>query len=200
MDEMKTCSKCGETKDISEFGPHKRAKDKHQSACKECCAKQQREYRKTNKFKEYHENRCQDGTNAGYSAKYNLKNQTRRRAYSNNYRKERLDSYAKKMKEYRARNQEKYRARYIYKNYILSHDLAIPTYCQECHQECKPHAHHYLGYAPEHALDVIYLCKECHIDAHRKHHLNVTNLDISDFTEPIDTGSLALCDSNNHIS
>ena len=44
---MKKCTKCGETKPISEFGKHKRSKDGHAWRCLECSIKNSQEYRRT---------------------------------------------------------------------------------------------------------------------------------------------------------
>ena len=44
---MKTCTKCGETKPLSEFGKHRGTKDGLNSWCKVCDRKKYREYIKT---------------------------------------------------------------------------------------------------------------------------------------------------------
>lgn len=43
---MKTCTKCGETKDFSEFYKNKNSKDGYYCACKECTKNRQKEKKK----------------------------------------------------------------------------------------------------------------------------------------------------------
>jgi len=44
---MKCCTKCGETKLLSEFGKHRHCKDGLNPECKECGRKRAKEYSKT---------------------------------------------------------------------------------------------------------------------------------------------------------
>jgi hypothetical protein len=50
---MKTCSKCKETKPLSEFYKHKKRKDGLNCWCKGCVKLHQKEYHKSEKYKEY---------------------------------------------------------------------------------------------------------------------------------------------------
>jgi len=43
----KTCTKCGETKPLTEFSKHKNSPDGHAWRCKECAKKYSKQYRKT---------------------------------------------------------------------------------------------------------------------------------------------------------
>ncbi|CAB4129403.1 Recombination endonuclease VII [uncultured Caudovirales phage] len=45
---MKTCTKCGIEKSMSDFGSHSERKDKKQSACKKCCAEATKLWREKN--------------------------------------------------------------------------------------------------------------------------------------------------------
>jgi len=47
MNNMKTCTKCGETKPLSEFGKHKQMKDGLSYWCKDCSNKRTKAYRGT---------------------------------------------------------------------------------------------------------------------------------------------------------
>jgi len=53
MEEMKTkrCSKCGETKDVSEFHNNKKNRDGYEYSCKKCKIEYKRLWRKNNKGK-----------------------------------------------------------------------------------------------------------------------------------------------------
>ena len=52
----KTCTFCGEEKDISSFGSEKRNKDGKRANCKDCQAKYMKEYIENNKDKIYSKN------------------------------------------------------------------------------------------------------------------------------------------------
>ena len=45
------CTKCGVTKDITEFQQHKQTKDGIHPWCKQCCSEYQKKYQKKNKDK-----------------------------------------------------------------------------------------------------------------------------------------------------
>lgn len=46
-DAMKTCSKCGETKSLTEFNRHRRARDGRQVACRACQVEDHREWKRS---------------------------------------------------------------------------------------------------------------------------------------------------------
>ena len=50
---MKTCKKCGKTKEVSEFYDHKTTKDGKSSTCKKCQRAKNDEWKKLNKEKVY---------------------------------------------------------------------------------------------------------------------------------------------------
>jgi len=52
QNEYKKCTKCGETKPLSEFYERKKNKDGYHNQCKDCIKKYQRSYKKTNKPKQ----------------------------------------------------------------------------------------------------------------------------------------------------
>ena len=97
---MKQCTKCKKDKDISEFYRDKRTKSELYSACKKCCYKESREYKKTHKeylkeyrreyikkhkeyFREYQKKYCRDRNKKKYHSdiQFKIKNLLRGRLY-----------------------------------------------------------------------------------------------------------------------
>jgi len=48
---MKTCAKCGETKELKEFGKRRNTKDRRRGVCKDCQSTYTKKYRERNKDK-----------------------------------------------------------------------------------------------------------------------------------------------------
>jgi hypothetical protein len=57
---MKTCTKCKETKPLSEFCKDKRTKDGLSGWCKDCVKSYNKEYQKSGKRKEYYKQYAQN--------------------------------------------------------------------------------------------------------------------------------------------
>ena len=191
MDEMKTCSKCHESKPLSEF-------NKKSGMCKPCQVEYRHEYYLAHREKALEAAKVYADThveqrretslewgrknkekiNEQHRERYNLeKDRTRKTIYKLKHPKRVAERQAKAGKEWRKYNKEKTAAHKGWARYCASNDVAIPCYCQQCHQECKPHAHHYLGYAKENWLDVVFLCPLCHRRIHKD--LLVTDLTVS---------------------
>lgn len=95
---MKTCSKCGVTKDVAEFGVHTRQKDGLQRNCKQC----QREY-----FKSYRDEN-KDSIRRNY-AKWTAANPGVAADRAKQSRRDDPERHAQYSRDYRARNPEKRR-------------------------------------------------------------------------------------------
>ena len=67
-------------------------------------------------------------------------------------------------RRYRKKNPEKRGARSTVKDAVKSGKLRRPPKCGQCHQKCKPDAHHD-DYSKR--LDVKWLCRPCHMALHR---------------------------------
>lgn len=110
----KTCFKCGELKELSEFYDHSQMSDGHLGKCKECARK------------DVHENRV-----------------TKRKQYSEyeRLRRKRPEGYlAAKQREHRAANPDKYKARMVVSNAIRDGRLTREP-CMYCGNP-KSQAHH----------------------------------------------------------
>ena len=112
----KTCSKCGATKDIAEFGKYARSKDGHKSACKECLREQGRIYARNRRLvdsdllnarnKESRKKRLLK--NPGYEREYYLKNHDRQIESARKFYRNHRDECLTRQKEWRKNNREIY--------------------------------------------------------------------------------------------
>jgi hypothetical protein len=156
---LKTCTKCGEVKPLSDFYQIHSGKKagKYQAKCKACSSVDHAKYRAANL------ERCRTSD---------------RTYYANN--KERAK---KSMRAWLVRNPDKRRAftrrhRQRYPDRCLAHGTVndavrrghIPPawtmVCERCQEAQAKHWHHHKGYAREFALDVIAVCVDCHIKEH----------------------------------
>lgn len=109
----KTCSKCGETKELTEFHKKKSGKFGVSSACRVCLALYQREYRQNNKEKlaeyekEYYQNNREK--RLGYQREYRQNNKEELAEYFKKYRQNNKEKLAEYVKEYRRKNPHIYR-------------------------------------------------------------------------------------------
>ena len=153
---MKTCTKCGANKELSEFGLCRANKDGLKGWCKECC----REYRKG-----YQQ------TIAGKEA-IRKGNQRRNRKYEqSDARKESRRKYSQTDKGKEANRKrdrkhcllhpEKIKARNAVSNALKTGRLTRPNHCESCYCEGFIESHHE-SYEEEKWLDVEWLYKECH--------------------------------------
>lgn len=150
---MKTCFKCGITKDFSEFYKHKQMADGHLNKCKECTKKDV----KTNyvehieQFKEYEKKRA------------NLPHRIKAR-----------EDYAKTASGISAGNSSKKSwmlyhpiqraASQIVSNAVRDGKISKPCNCSECGKESKRLEGHHDDYA--FPLSVRWLCRKCHVAWH----------------------------------
>lgn len=189
---LKVCSKCGESKPLSEFTQRKTGKQAgtYEGRCKECLRVTSREYRAR------HPERVVESrkrTNDKYRQGRNAASRERI-ASDPEYRKKRND----KSRSWRERNRERiaeYNAmrfeekpvamraaikasRQKYPEHRKAHKAvayavksgkfppAWTMVCEHCQEALAAEYHHHKGYEPEHKLDVIALCTECHGKAH----------------------------------
>lgn len=153
---MRTCNRCKEEKDLTDFYKHKKMKEGYLNICKDC----KREYAK----EQFHKNML----NPKWAAKE--KERTRERNKRLNYTqkyKAKTEEQKKKVNEYKKRwikkNPEKRRAHVMVGNALRSGKLIRQT-CEICGDK-KTHAHHEDYTKP---LDVIWLCSKHHREVHFK--------------------------------
>lgn len=134
---MKTCTKCGTEKPLTEYHKKKRMADGHMNQCKVCVRKVWLKYR---------------WDNIERRRKYDVERgaQPQRREKKKAY-------YARWRKEH----PEKYKAHWTLNNAIRSGKMQRQP-CTECGRE-DTHAHHHDYSKP---LDVEWLCPPCHAKRH----------------------------------
>jgi len=107
----KICSKCGELKDVVEFGKVKANKDGYNGQCKICVAEYQKEHYENNKdeqsekAKEYYQNNKEEILEK--AKEYYGNNKEERRTYKKEYYGNNKEKMNKKSKEYSKNNRDK---------------------------------------------------------------------------------------------
>jgi len=136
---VKTCTKCGATRALADFGKRKRGRDGLDARCRDC------------------ENARQKVWNAA--------NPERTRAHQAKHRQkpERKEAQRKRAAAARLKWPEKERARYAVSNAVMwkGWARAADCPCGRCGAPAVSY-HHLMGYGEEHRLDVVPLCGPCH--------------------------------------
>lgn len=138
---MKTCFKCKEEKELSEFYKQKNMKDGHLNKCKECTKKDVGEHRINNieKIREYDRNRGR------LPHRRELSTKTTRRI--------------------REQFPLKYKAQTAVNNAIRDGRLTKPEICETCNKPGRQIEGHHDDYSKP--LEVTWLCSACHKQLHR---------------------------------
>lgn len=148
---LKTCSKCKESKPLSQFNKLKTAADGLNTRCKECTRAY---YRKWYSDEESHRQSVLDA--------------------ARQYRQENADDVRamwRRLQAIRPSNRsEKSRAGNAVADAVRYEKFppAWTMVCDHCQEALAAHWHHHKGYSGEHKLDVIALCLDCHGYVHRK--------------------------------
>ena len=140
-DNIKFCSKCKQSKKLSEFNGDSARKDGYRSWCKSCTRQIDKQYSQTERYKKirklYRQTKKYKNINSQHQIRYRKR-------------------YPQKIAAHNALN------RYIPLGKIQKPD----KYRCFCGKQAKEY-HHYLGYSPEHFFDVIPVCRLCHAKIHR---------------------------------
>lgn len=166
---LKVCSKCGESKPLSEFTKRSANKDGLRETCKPCSRAISREYHYANR-----ESRLAQITEYRLANKEKLAETERARRADPAYR----EKCSVDLKEWRENNRDHVaaynrslpvRARSAVNTAVRKGQLPPPDtmVCDSCDEALADHYHHVHGYEPEHWLNVIALCTECHGREHR---------------------------------
>lgn len=147
---MKTCTKCHQEKELTEFHKRLEIKDGLRSHCKSCQMIYQKNYRKTAKGKVAH-----------------------RRGNKNYYKTEKGKVVIKRYRQSEKGKVSQKRFRTNHSNYIkavraVNHAIRagkLPRpdtfQCHYCPAQAEQY-HHHKGYEPENWLKVQSVCKKCH--------------------------------------
>lgn len=120
----KVCTKCNIEQDISQFSISNKSKDGHKTICKDCCKKQNAEYRQ--KHLEQHKE---------YMKKYNAEHKEKSKEYYEQHKEVMREQYRKyynehlkEMQEYRNKSKDRVREyNYKYHNEIIEKECANPN-------------------------------------------------------------------------
>jgi hypothetical protein len=141
----KTCRKCGETKQLSDFPPHKDMSDGHLNTCRDCRNIYIKNHRKTP---------------AGMATRQKEKQypDVKKRYKQSEKGKQAIARYKRDKTRESAKNAVKY---------ALKTGKLIKQPCFVCGHE-ESHAHH-SSYAPDMKLVVTWLCQTHHNELHIEH-------------------------------
>lgn len=146
---MKTCKKCHEEKELSEFHKNKPSKDGHINKCRSCVKPYNAKYREDN-----------SKLIAEYSKLPHIL--AIRRAYKKTEAGKRSQHISSKKTH--ARYPNSVNAQNKFNRAIFSGKIIRPTFCEGCDIICNPDGHHDDYNRP---LDIRWLCKTCHIEWHK---------------------------------
>lgn len=146
---MKTCTKCGITKLISEF-PWRTDRNMPYSRCKDC----HREIMTIYNRSDSHKLSCRkwQRTESG---------KIQSRASCARFRK--TAAFKKAIEKHRKKYPEKRAAQIILMNALRTGKIPKPGFCSMCKKQCNPEGHHSDYSKP---LEVIWVCKSCHAAFH----------------------------------
>lgn len=176
---LKTCSKCGEAKPLTEYSVNRKAKDNLHTYCKACASDYMREWRENNRarrleyMREWHaENREHESQYARERYQTDEEHRQRVLGWQREWRANNLES-ARQYERERGQKADwttaQVRARTVV-NRTVRRGLLPPAWsmvCDACDEAQAAHWHHHNGYDKEHRLDVIPLCLDCHGVEHR---------------------------------
>ena len=153
----KTCTGCGESRELSQFWRCSETKDGLRSKCKQCIYAQNTEWRNGNpeRWASYYRNWAEENPER-------LRESTRKARGTKEYK----VHNRQRRKKYVAQNPIKERARSIVRSMLASGKLARPAACPLCGTTGLVEAHH-PNY--EQPLWIVWCCKGCHMrEFHRK--------------------------------
>lgn len=175
---MRTCKRCKEEKDDSQFGKLKCSKDGVNPRCRQCCCNSVKrstkspkaiakkkiyvaEWQKQNREKRLEQSRSWYERNLEKAREMSLE-ATRKYLSTENGRKKANERASKWDNENPIKRRVHDRTMYA----VETGKLIRPSQCSQCDKECTPHAHHEDYSKP---YDVIWLCSTCHFYLHHKH-------------------------------
>ena len=151
----KTCSKCKELKQLSDFHINRHSKDGHFNKCKICWLKYCKEYKQTKNGK---------ATQKRYQQK-SINFKTYQKQYKQSEKGKAVQIAAHKRYYLQYPNRKKAKCAVSTATRRSKMPKVDTLQCQYCPAQAEQY-HHYKGYAKEHWLDVIPTCRKCHIMIH----------------------------------
>ena len=163
---MKTCTKCHQEKELTEFYKNRSTKDGLHSYCKTCFKASTKAYHQSERGKatlRKASTQYQQTSNCKV-VKANYRNSPMGKAAKERFY-GRHPNYTKvKSAKDRLRYPKQIKARSAVNNLITAGRMSRPVslQCHYCPNPAKQY-HHWHGYEPEHWLDVVPACRDCHI-------------------------------------
>lgn len=155
---LKTCAKCGENKDVSEYHRDAQKKDGLRSWCKSCIRVQSVSYRQRNK-----------DTLRRKGRRWRLENRDKTDEYARKYRESNEDKVRSRKREWREKNKDKTRAHDALNRAIKSGSVP-PASSRPCALRldslCDEVATDYHHHDYSRPLDVYPVCRPCHKRLH----------------------------------
>jgi len=153
---MKKCTKCGKSKELTEFYKHKQIKDGRAPSCKVCHNISTKRWRENN-------------TERSRELSRDSKRRERDRDGADKTREKWNDWYAKNSEHRREytndrRDPVKERAHKAVEYAVKKGDITKPELCSDCNKDKRLDAHHEDYDKP---LEVMWLCRSCHTYRHK---------------------------------
>ncbi len=151
---MKTCSKCGIKRDLSEFSNDSRRGDGKQSHCKSCRAKTQLAYTRTD-----------EGRRVLLSYRHSHKKEKREHQKLYQQTEVGKEAYRKNSRRQRLRFPKRTNAVRVLNHAVQDGKFGRSVFCEECGLPTKTEGHHEDYSKP---LNVNWLCRKCHTETHKE--------------------------------
>lgn len=172
---MKICSRCKQTKVLTDFYADKRSRDGRMSHCKQCeraykqrpeVVSRMRQHRRKNAQTERAKRlkRIRHRRYADESRYKEYHRQYKQEYWKRPEAKERQRKYRQRP-DVRQRDSANRAVLRAIKRGLTPH--ATKRKCADCGNQASQH-HHHNGYEPKHWLDVVPICRSCHGKRHRK--------------------------------
>lgn len=148
---QKQCSKCRETKPLSDFNKNKSRPDGYAHYCKPCAMGRSRQWVESNR-----------DTVRAAKRKYYWKNPEKERETARTNRREKPEANNRHNRTYNKVHPGRMKAVNTVNRAVARGDLlpVCEKSCVSCGKQAQDYHHH--SYEPEFWLDVIPLCKSCH--------------------------------------
>lgn len=169
---LKTCTKCGVTKPLTDFARAKQGTFGRYSICKQCKRELKRVWHTENRESQNEKARIyQEQHRAELVSKKRDVYRARRQEFVEDARKRYAadpTKYRDVARAQRKKNPLRHRAHAAVALAVKMGKFppAWTMVCEGCQEAQSAHWHHHRGYAPEFRLHVVALCTDCHGKAH----------------------------------
>ena len=164
---VKTCSKCKQTKPLSEFPKDRTKLDGHYSQCSECNTDRIRRRARENPERLRENNRRYDAAHREERREASRLRAREHPEVGRMWREANIEKVREvsrvQCRKWRARNPEKVKAHNLLNAAVASGKINRPPYCTRCFTPCTPDGHHEDYSEP---YKVLWVCALCHRRIH----------------------------------